>query len=91
MLLNRPPAKDWKVYDSIPGGGQAIENPNARHRLIGVVFLGDGDFVSHPSGREDDSTETVPVEAGQFWALNFDLIHEDTTALPLVVLWGPLQ
>lgn len=91
MMLSRPAAKEWKTFASIPAGGQEIENPSPSLRVIGVVFQGGGDFVAIPAGREDSSPETIAVTAGQFWPLNFVKIEPATTALPLVVLWGPLH
>ena len=91
MILSRPPAKEWKTFASIPAGGQQIENPSPRLRMLGVVFLGGGDFVATPAGREDGSPEAIAVTAGQFWPLSFTQIDPATTALPLVVLWGPLR
>jgi hypothetical protein len=89
--MNRPPAKAWQTFDSVPAGGQDVTSPYPRLHMLGVSFHGDGNFVAVPSASEDGKPVTLAVKAGQFWPLEFSKVDPTSTALPLTVLWGPLR
>jgi hypothetical protein len=94
MLMSRPPATKRQRVTSIPPGGLKLSPPSPRARICGIYFEADGDFVAidaDDQAAESPTPTSNPVRAGQFWALDVVSIDEATTALPLVVLWGPLR
>lgn len=79
----------WKVYTEVPSGGIDLLAAAGGIPVQGILCGGAGNLAAtHSTPIDGDASETIPAVAGQYFPLRANKILEDTTALPILVLWG---